>query len=52
MLHMCMDQCVGTNYTLSHNKSYLSTAMEYFHSVTCAIQPTKYLIIAENYMAI
>ena len=28
---------VGTNYTPSHNRSYLSTGTEYLHSVTCII---------------
>ena len=32
---------VGTNYTASHNMSYLSTRIEYFHSVTCIVQLTK-----------
>ena len=41
---------VGTNYTLSHNMSYLSTEVEYFHSVTCIVKPTKCLISAENFI--
>ena len=28
---------VGTNNTLSHNGSYLSTGTEYLHSITCII---------------
>ena len=28
---------VGTNYTPSHNRSYLSIGIKYFHSVTCII---------------
>ena len=42
---------IGTNYTLSRNQSYLSDTMEYLHSVTSIIQPTKCLICAENDMA-
>ena len=42
---------VGTNYTPSHNISYLSIGIEYFHSVTCIVKPTKCLISAENCMA-
>ena len=42
---------VDTNYTLLHNISYLSIQIEYFHSVTCSLKPTKCLIIsAENFM--
>ena len=40
---------VDTHYTPSHNKSYLSTTMEYMQSVTCIIQPTKHLVSAEKY---
>ena len=32
---------VGTNYTLSHNMSYLRIGIEYFHFVTCIVKPTK-----------
>ena len=42
---------VGTKYTLPYNISYLSTGIEYFHSVTCILKPTKFLISAENFMA-
>ena len=41
---------VGTNYTLPHNISYLNTGIEYFHSVTCILKPTKCLISAEIVM--
>jgi len=30
---------VGTNFTPSHNKSFLSTVTEYLWSVTCTIKP-------------
>ena len=42
---------VGTNYTPSHNMSCFSIGIEYFHSVTCIVKPTKCLIIDENIMA-
>ena len=42
---------VGTNYTLPCNISYLSTGIEYIHSVTCMLQPTTFVISAENCMA-
>ena len=42
---------VGTNYTPSHNISYLSTGIEYFYSVTCIVNPTKCLIRVEGFMA-
>ena len=43
---------VGTKYTTSHNRPYLSNGIEYLHSVTIAIIPIKYVINAENIMAI
>ena len=43
---------VGTNYTPSHNRLYLSTRMEYLYFVTCIIKPCNCLICAENCMAI
>ena len=39
---------VGTNYTPSLYRSYLSSKMEYLHSVTCIIKPIKYLLRAKN----
>ena len=42
---------VGTNYTLSHNVSYLSTGIEYFYPITCIVKPTTYLILAKYFMA-
>ena len=39
---------VGTNYTLSLYRSYLSTGTEYLHSITCIIRPIKCLPGAEN----
>ena len=43
---------VGTDYTLSHNGSYLSDEVEYLHSITCIIRPIKCIKDAENFMAI
>ena len=43
---------VGTNYTLSHSRSYLSTGIENLYSVTCIIQPIKCLPCAKNCIAI
>jgi len=40
---------VGTNYTPSHIRSFLSTATEYFYSVT---KPINFLITVVNFMAI
>ena len=42
---------VGTNYTPSHNRSYLSIGIEYLLSVTHIIQPIK-SIGDENCMSI
>ena len=42
----------GPNYTLSHNDSYLSTIIEYLHSITCVIKPIKWVKCAETFMAI
>ena len=41
---------VGTNYTPSHTITYLSTGIEYLHSVTCILKLTKCVIGAENVM--
>ena len=43
---------VGTNYTLSHNGSYLSTGIEYLHSITCIIKPINCVRRAETFMSI
>ena len=43
---------VGTNYILSHYRSYLSTGTEYLYSVTYIIQPIKILLDAQNCIAI
>jgi len=43
---------VGTNYTPSHNKSFLSAATEYLWPVICTIKPTKCLMMIENFRAI
>ena len=43
---------MGTNYTLSHNRSYHSTETEYLHFVTCIINPVKCLLRAEICIAI
>ena len=43
---------VGTDYTLSHNGSYLSDEVEYLHSITCIIRPIKCIKDAETFMAI
>ena len=43
---------VGTNYTLSHNREYLSTGVEYLHSGTFGIKPIDYLMHAETFKAI
>ena len=39
---------VGTNYTPSHYRSYLSIGTEYLHSVTCHHKPIKCLQRVEN----
>ena len=39
---------VGTNYTPSLYRSYLSIGNVYFHSVTCIMMPSKCLLSAEN----
>ena len=33
---------VGTNYTLSHKKQFLSSESRYLNSVTCIIKPVTY----------
>jgi len=43
---------VGTNYTTSHNRPFLSTATEYLWSVTCSIKSIKCLIRVAKFMAI
>ena len=43
---------VGTNYTPSPYRSYLSIRKVYFHSVTCSIMPIKCLLRAKNCNAI
>ena len=43
---------VGTNYTPSLYRSYLSIGTEYLHSVTCILKPIKCLLRAENCIAI
>ena len=43
---------VGTNYTMSLYRSYLSTGTEYFDSVTCIIRPNKCVLSAEIFNAI
>ena len=43
---------VGTNYIASHYKLYLSTRIEYLHSVTCIILPIECLVCDEKFMAI
>ena len=43
---------VGTNYSPSHYRLYLSTGTEYLHSVTCIIKPIKCLLRVENCIAI
>jgi len=40
---------VDTNYIISHNKSYLSTGIEYFHSVACVINSEKSLTVSWPY---
>ena len=42
---------VGTNYTLSLYKSYLSTGIEHFCFVTYIIMPNKFVLSAENFIA-
>ena len=43
---------VGTNYTPSLYRSYLSTGIVYLHSVTFIMMPGKCLLRAENCNAI
>ena len=43
---------VGTNYTMSLYRSYLSAGTEYLYFVTCIIKPIKFLLDAQNYIAI
>ena len=43
---------VGTNYTLSLYRSYLSTGKVYFHSVTCIMMPIKCVLRAKHCSAI
>ena len=43
---------VGTNYTLSYYRPYLSIGTEYLHSVTCIINPIKCLLSGKNFIAI
>ena len=43
---------LGTNYTPSLYRSYLSTETEYLHSVTCIIQPIKFERSAKSFIAI
>ena len=43
---------VGTNYTLSLYRSYLSTETGYLHSVTCIIKPIRCVLSAEKCIAI
>ena len=42
---------VGTNYIPPQNIAYLSTGIEYIHSVPCMLTPTKCSITAEHFMA-
>ena len=39
---------VGTNYTPSHNRTYLSVEIEYLHSVTVVIKSMNCLISVKN----
>ena len=43
---------VGRNYTLSLYRSYLSSGIVYFHSVTCIMMPIKCLLRVESCNAI
>ena len=43
---------VGTNYTLSYYRPYLSIGTEYLHSVTCIINPIKCLLSGKTFIAI
>ena len=43
---------VGTNYTTSLYRSYLSAGTAYLYLVTCIIKPIKFLLDAQNYIAI
>ena len=43
---------VGTNYTLSLWRSYLSTGTQHFHSVTSIIMPNTFAVSAESFIAI
>jgi len=42
----------GTNYTLSHSRSYLSSGTEYFYLVICRMQPVKCWRSIENFITI
>jgi len=43
---------VGTNYTLSPKRSYLNTETKYFCPVTCIIMPNKFILSADQFIAI
>ena len=43
---------VGTNYTLSHYRSYFSAGTEHLHSVTCIIKPITCSLKAKKFIAI
>ena len=43
---------VGTNYTASLYRSYLSTGTEYLYFVTCIIEPIKFLLDDQNCIVI
>ena len=43
---------VDTNYTLLHNRTYLSIEINYLHSVACIVKPISCLISAKIFKAI
>ena len=43
---------VGTNYTMSLYRSYLSAGTEYLNFVTCIIKPIQFSLDAQNCIAI
>ena len=43
---------MGTNYTTSLYRSYFSVGTQYLYFVTCIIKPIKFLLDAQNYIAI
>ena len=47
----CENRACGHKLHPPHNWSYLSIGIQYFHSVTCILKPTKFLISAQYFIA-